>query len=116
MAAITSFQDFWPYYLTQHRSRRTRYLHYAGALAAFIILAAAHVLSDWRLIPVSIAAGYAFAWVGHALYERNRPATFSYPLWSLRADFRMLWLWLIGGLDNELKKAGVSVATDLSDR
>ena len=50
-------------------------------------------------------AGYGFAWVGHFFFEKNRPATFTYPLWSLRGDFRMFWLTLVGRMGTEIERA-----------
>lgn len=102
-----TFADFWPFYLRQHSQPRTRALHYAGtsAVVALILFAAATGRWTWLLaIPV---AGYGFAWAAHFAVEKNRPATFTYPLWSLAADFRMWWLWLTGRLGHELEKAGV---------
>lgn len=105
--AYRTYRDFWPYYLGEHRLRGTRRLHFLGTALALLLLAAAAFLADWRLIPVAIVAGYAFAWTGHAFIERNRPATFTYPLWSLISDFRMFGLWLAGRLDAELRRNGV---------
>ena len=101
------FADFWPFYLREHRKRATRGLHYAGTGLVILIAAAAAALGDWRPIVALPIAGYGFAWASHALVERNRPATFTYPLWSLAADFRMFFLWLTGRLGPELRSAGV---------
>ena len=106
-ARYTSFAEFWPFYLREHSLTRTRALHYVGttlvvAVAAYALIAG----SLWWLLAMPLA-GYFFAWIAHFMVEKNRPATFTYPLWSLAADFRMWWLWLTGRLGPELERAGV---------
>ena len=107
MTRYGSFRDFWPHYLREHSRPATRRLHYAGTGLVLLIAAAAAATRDWRLLLALPPAGYGFAWFSHALVERNRPATFTHPLWSLAADFRMGWLWATGRLDAELARAGV---------
>ncbi len=107
MTRYTSFRDFWPHYLREHRRPATRRLHYAGTALVVGLAAAAAATRDWRLLAAVPVAGYGFAWFSHAAVERNRPATFTHPLWSLAADFRMAWLWSTGRLDRELERAGV---------
>lgn len=107
MTRYKSFSAFWPHYLREHSRPATRRLHYAGTGLVLAFAAAALASGDWRLFAAVPLAGYGFAWVSHAAVERNRPATFTYPLWSLAADFRMAWLWATGRLDSELADAGV---------
>jgi hypothetical protein len=102
-----SFADFWLFYLREHARPGTRALHFAGTSLVILFAAAAVASGDWRLILAVPVAGYGFAWASHAFVEHNRPATFSYPLWSLAADFRMFFLWLSGGLAGQLRAAGV---------
>ena len=107
MRRAASYRDFWPLYLAEHSRPATRGLHLFGTALSLALLAAAAALGDWRLVPAALVAGYAFAWIGHAFVERNRPATFTHPLWSLVSDFRMFGLWLTGRLDAELKRHGL---------
>jgi hypothetical protein len=108
MNRYTSFRQFWPHYLREHSRPATRRLHYAGTAAVLLLALGALGSGDWRLFALLPLAGYGFAWFSHAAVERNRPATFTYPLWSLAADFRMSWLWATGRLDRELADAGVA--------
>ena len=102
-----TYAEFWPYYLSEHAKPETRVLHYFGTGLGIALALAALLLWDWTLIPAALVSGYLFAWIGHFFVEKNRPATFTYPLWSLVSDFRMLGFWLAGKLDAELERAGV---------
>lgn len=103
----TSFAEFWPHYLREHSRPRTRALHYFGTTLVIIVALFAVTTRSWWFLLAMPLAGYFFAWLAHFTIEKNRPATFSYPLWSLAADFRMYWLWLTRRLAPELKRAGI---------
>ncbi len=103
-----SYREFWPIHLREHRRPATRGLHYLGTGLGLALLAAAAVNADWRLLPAALVASYAFAWIGRALVERNRPAAFSHPLWSFVSDFRMFGLWARGRLGRELARHGLA--------
>jgi hypothetical protein len=107
MRTYRSFAEFWPFYLREHSKPHTRAFHYAGTSLVVLLAVAAVATGNWLLLVAMPIAGYSFAWASHAAVERNRPATFTYPAWSLRADFRMWWLWLTRRLDAELAAAGV---------
>jgi hypothetical protein len=104
---VTSFAAFWPHYLRDHASPLTRAVHAAGTLAGVLLLGWGLVLGPWWLALVALLVGYGAAWGSHLLVERNRPASFRHPLWSLGADLRMAWLLLTGRLAPELRKAGL---------
>ena len=107
MREYRRFAAFWQHYLREHSRRSTRLLHYVGTSLVVLIAVAALASGRWLLLAALPVAGYGFAWAAHAAVERNRPATFTYPLWSLAADFKMWAMWLSGRLGAELDKAGV---------
>ena len=111
-----SFAAFWPAYLREHSRARTRLLHYVGTSLVIGVALMAIALGSGYLLLAMPLAGYGFAWLGHAMVERNRPATFTHPLWSLVADFRRWALWLTGGLEAELRRAGIGDETAASGR
>lgn len=84
-----TFRDFYPFYLTEHSKSGTRRLHFAGTLLVLLTLVYGIATARWTLLFLMPVFGYTFAWVGHFFVERNRPATFQYPLYSLAGDFRM---------------------------
>jgi hypothetical protein len=86
----TSFAEFYPYYLQEHSNPICRRLHYVGSLLVLGILAYALATQQWLWLLAIPVAGYGFAWVGHFVFEKNRPATFQYPLYSFMGDWVML--------------------------
>ena len=85
-----SFREFYPFYLSEHANRTSRRLHVSGTMLALALLAVALATQRWLLLAAAPIAGYGFAWVGHYFFEKNRPATFTHPLYSLRGDLQML--------------------------
>ena len=104
---MKSYSEFWPYYLREHSKPATRAWHYFGTLVALGILGYAIATQRWLFLLAALVSGYLFAWLSHATIEKNRPATFKYPLWSFVSDFRMLFCFLTGQMGKELRKAGV---------
>jgi hypothetical protein len=93
-----SFGDFYPFYLSEHSNKVSRRLHFTGTSIAVALLITAALTQKWWLIAVALVQGYAFAWVGHYFFERNKPATFKYPGFSLMGDWRLWWQILTGKL------------------
>lgn len=91
-----SFAEFYQFYLSEHGKRSTKLLHFAGTFLVLVILAVAVLRQNWTLLVLLPIVGYGFAWVGHFFFEKNKPASFSSPLYSLLGDFVMFKDILIG--------------------
>lgn len=109
---FASFAAFYPFYLSEHRNATCRALHFAGStlVLALIVLAAA-TRNAWWLLAVPLA-GYGFAWLGHFGFEKNRPATFRYPAYSLLGDWVMYWQLLTRKIPFEERDAGTRQGAD----
>lgn len=91
-----TFRDFYPYYLSQHTNPTCRVLHFIGSSIVLAALVVAFITRNaWWLAAMPLA-GYGFAWVGHFFFEKNRPATFTYPLYSFAGDWVMYCQLLMG--------------------
>jgi hypothetical protein len=99
-----SFDEFWPYYVKEHRQPATRKIHAVGTTIGMACLAGLIASKRWKLLPLSLVPGYGAAWLSHFLIERNKPATFDYPLWSLMGDYKMLGLMIAGKMDGEVER------------
>jgi hypothetical protein len=101
---ITTFEKFWPFYVGEHSRVATRWLHFAGTsggtIAVFILVVTGYL----RYFPLILIYSYGLAWISHFFVEKNRPATFKYPLWSFLADYKMCAFMLTGKMEAELQK------------
>ena len=102
---IVNFKEFWPYYVREHSHPASRMLHVVGTCASVTLLMAAVLTQKWWLLAGVPIVGYGLAWCGHYIFERNRPATFRYPFFSLRGDFVLLYKVLSLQMPGEIEKA-----------
>lgn len=109
-----TFDEFWPFYARQHSKRTTRTMHFVGTTAAMACIAGGLLTKRRWLLALAPLAGYGPAWVSHFFVEGNRPATFTYPAWSLRADIVMWWKTLAGTMDEEVEQATAAAAPTAS--
>lgn len=98
MSRFATFREFYPYYLSEHHDPVCRRLHFAGSTLVLLVVLVAIVAHDARWLWLAPLVGYGFAWVGHYVFEKNRPATFRHPLYSLAGDWVMYWQILSGKL------------------
>jgi len=96
---ITNYTEFYAFYLDEHQDKANRILHFVGTsivILTSVLLSVKGIWANyWWILPL---IGYGFAWVGHFFFEKNKPATFKYPLWSLFSDFKMCYQLWIGQL------------------
>jgi hypothetical protein len=93
---FNSFRDFYPYYLGEHSDRVCRRLHFVGTALVILTLGFALATGHYAWLWALPVLGYGFAWVGHFFFEKNKPATFKHPLYSLIGDFVMFRDLLVG--------------------
>ncbi|HEY7841199.1 MAG TPA: DUF962 domain-containing protein [Gammaproteobacteria bacterium] len=93
---FASFSEFYPYYLSEHANRTCRRLHFAGSLLVLLTALYAVVALSWMALLLLPVVGYGFAWIGHFFFEKNRPATFTHPFYSLAGDWVMFRDMLTG--------------------
>ncbi len=98
-----SFKEFYSFYLTEHSNATSRILHFTGTTAFFVLLIAGIVTKNYLFFIFIPIAGYGFAWIGHFFFEKNKPATFKHPFYSLLSDF-VLYFQLISGKEKFGKK------------
>jgi hypothetical protein len=91
-----SLKEFYPYYLSEHQNPTSRLLHFVGTGLVLIVLVLGIALENYSWLAGIPVLGYGFAWVGHFFFEKNKPATFTYPFYSLASDFLLFFDLLRG--------------------
>lgn len=101
---IETFEEFWDYYVGEHAAKSTRVLHFIGTTAAMSLLAGGLLTRRRWMLLLAPIAGYGPAWISHFFIEKNRPATFKYPVWSLQADLVMWWKMVTFTMEAEVER------------
>ena len=101
---IKTYAEFWDFYVAEHSKPMTRILHLIGTTLGIALLVFFVASGRWYFFPIFLVVGYAFAWFAHFVVEKNRPATFKYPLWSFVSDFKMIWYMLTGRMGGEVER------------
>ena len=101
---MKSFEEFWPYYVGEHRSATTRAFHYFGTSIGLPLGIFGIATMNPALIPLGLVLGYGPAWISHFFIEKIRPATFKHPLWSFLGDLKMLSYGVTGRMGDEFAR------------
>ena len=101
---IRNYNEFWEFYVREHSKPLTRVLHFLGISLGVALLICVVATGHWYFFPLFLIVGYGFAWFAHFAVEKNRPATFKYPLWSFISDFRMMWYMVTGRMESEVER------------
>ncbi len=96
--SFNNFSDFYPYYINEHSRKNSKIVHFIGTLGIYLLLIATVTTGNLNFLWFIPVSGYGFAWFGHFVFEKNRPATFKHPFYSMRGDFTMFWHLLTGKL------------------
>src|SRR5690606_34554183 len=105
---MENYSEFWDFYVLEHSKPATRALHFVGTSLGLILVVWFILRGTWYYFPISLVVGYAFAWFAHFVVEKNRPATFKYPLWSFISDYKMMWFMLTGRMGGEVERVKAS--------
>lgn len=101
---IKTYAEFWDFYVAEHRQPLTRLLHFIGTSLGLVLLVWFLKNGTYLYLPLCLVVGYGFAWVSHFYIEKNKPASFKYPLWSFISDYKMMFYMLIGKMNSEVER------------
>ena len=112
----TNFEEFWPYYVSQHLHPATRAIHVGATTAALACGVAGFALFNPVLVVAAPVVGYGPAWTSHFTIEKNKPASFGHPLWSFRADLRQVWKFYAGKLEGDVQRVRQALGLSAEQR
>ena len=101
---MTNYAEFWDFYVAEHSKPETRLLHFIGTSLSLVLLVWIVRSGSWFYFPLCLLVGYGFAWFSHFVIEKNKPASFKYPLWSFISDYKMMFFMMTGKMNSEVER------------